>query len=56
MADAVTNHVRHLPAGVRRGGGRTDGDDIVSRVFASDDFHAAVAAFATKDTVVWQGK
>jgi enoyl-CoA hydratase/carnithine racemase len=33
-----------------------DGDDIVSRVFASDDFHAAVAAFANKETVVWQGK
>ncbi len=33
-----------------------NGDDIVSRVFASDDFHAAVAAFANKETVVWQGK
>jgi enoyl-CoA hydratase/carnithine racemase len=33
-----------------------DGDDIVSRVFASDDFHAAVAAFAEKQPVVWQGR
>ena len=33
-----------------------DGDDIVSRVFASEDFHAAVAAFANKERVVWQGK
>jgi enoyl-CoA hydratase/carnithine racemase len=33
-----------------------DGDDIVSRVFGSEDFHAAVAAFANKETVVWGGK
>jgi enoyl-CoA hydratase/carnithine racemase len=33
-----------------------NGDDIVSRVFASDDFHAAVAAFAAKEPVVWTGK
>jgi enoyl-CoA hydratase/carnithine racemase len=33
-----------------------DGDDIVSRVFASEDFHTAVAAFATKQPVVWQGR
>ena len=33
-----------------------NGDDIVSRVFGSDDFHAAVAAFAAKETVVWTGK
>jgi enoyl-CoA hydratase/carnithine racemase len=33
-----------------------NGDDIVDRVFGSDDFHAAVAAFANKETVVWQGK
>lgn len=32
------------------------GDDIVSRVFGSEDFHAAVAAFATKQPVVWQGR
>jgi enoyl-CoA hydratase/carnithine racemase len=32
------------------------GDDIVSRVFGSEDFHAAVAAFAAKETVVWQGR
>jgi enoyl-CoA hydratase/carnithine racemase len=33
-----------------------DGDDIVSRVFGSEDFHAAVAAFATKQPAVWQGR
>jgi enoyl-CoA hydratase/carnithine racemase len=33
-----------------------NGDDIVSRVFGSDDFHTAVAAFATKQPVVWQGR
>jgi enoyl-CoA hydratase/carnithine racemase len=33
-----------------------DGDDIVSRVFASEDFHTAVAAFATKQPVTWQGR
>jgi enoyl-CoA hydratase/carnithine racemase len=39
-----------------RRAGVPNGDDIVSRVFGSDDFHAAVAAFATKETVVWEGK
>jgi enoyl-CoA hydratase/carnithine racemase len=33
-----------------------NGDDIVSRVFGSVDFHAAVAAFANKEQVVWQGR
>jgi enoyl-CoA hydratase/carnithine racemase len=33
-----------------------NGDDIVSRVFGSADFHAAVQAFATKQPVVWQGR
>jgi enoyl-CoA hydratase/carnithine racemase len=33
-----------------------DGDDIVSRVFGSADFHTAVEAFATKQPVVWQGR
>jgi enoyl-CoA hydratase/carnithine racemase len=33
-----------------------DGDDIVTRVFGSEDFHAAVAAFATKQPVVWRGR
>ncbi len=32
------------------------GDDIVSRVFGSEDFHTAVAAFATKEPVVWKGR
>jgi enoyl-CoA hydratase/carnithine racemase len=33
-----------------------NGDDIVSRVFGSADFHTAVEAFATKQPVVWQGR
>jgi enoyl-CoA hydratase/carnithine racemase len=33
-----------------------NGDDIVSRVFGSADFHNAVEAFATKQPVVWQGR
>lgn len=32
-----------------------DGDDIVSRVFGSDDFHRAVRAFATRSPVEWTG-
>ena len=39
-----------------RRAGLVDGDDIVSRVFASDDFRTAVAAFATKEPVQWQGR
>jgi hypothetical protein len=33
-----------------------DGDDIVSRVFGSEDSHAAVAAFAAKQPAVWRGR
>ena len=33
-----------------------NGDDIVARVFGSEDFHTAVAAFAAKQPVVWQGR
>ena len=33
-----------------------NGDDIVSRVFGSADFHSAVEAFAAKQPVVWQGR
>lgn len=33
-----------------------DGDDIVARAFGSSDFRRAVAAFATKDSVVWEGQ
>lgn len=33
-----------------------DGDDVVTRVFGSEDFHTAVAAFATKQQVVWRGR
>ncbi len=32
------------------------GDDIVSRVFGSDDFHNAVRAFVNKEKVVWTGR
>lgn len=33
-----------------------DGDDIVARAFGSDDFRRAVAAFATKERVAWEGR
>jgi len=33
-----------------------NGDDIVARVFASDDFHRAVAAFTAKEEVAWTGR
>lgn len=33
-----------------------DGDDIVSRAFGSEDFRRAVAAFAAKETVAWEGR
>jgi enoyl-CoA hydratase/carnithine racemase len=33
-----------------------DGDDIVSRAFGSEDFRTAVAAFAAKQPVTWQGR
>jgi len=39
-----------------RRAGLPDGDDIVSRVFGSDDFRRGVAAFAAKETVVWTGR
>jgi enoyl-CoA hydratase/carnithine racemase len=39
-----------------RRGGVPNGDDIVGRVFGSEDFRTAVAAFATKQPVVWQGR
>jgi enoyl-CoA hydratase/carnithine racemase len=39
-----------------RRAGLPDGDDIVRRVFGSQDFDAAVAAFATKSPVRWQGR
>ena len=32
-----------------------DGDDIVERVFGSDDFHAAVRRFGTDDPRIWTG-
>jgi enoyl-CoA hydratase/carnithine racemase len=33
-----------------------EGDDIVARAFGSQDFRRAVAAFATKEQVAWQGR
>jgi enoyl-CoA hydratase/carnithine racemase len=33
-----------------------DGDDIVARAFGSKDFARAVAAFATKEQVAWEGR
>ena len=33
-----------------------DGDDIVRRVFGSQDFRTAVKAFATKEHVTWTGR
>lgn len=33
-----------------------EGDDIVARAFGSEDFRRAVAAFATKEQVSWQGR
>ena len=33
-----------------------DGDDIVERVFGSNDFHRAVGAFMAKEKVVWTGR
>lgn len=33
-----------------------EGDDIVARAFGSSDFQRAVAAFATKEPVTWEGR
>ena len=33
-----------------------DGDDIVARVFGSDDFRRAVQAFGAKERMVWSGR
>jgi enoyl-CoA hydratase len=33
-----------------------DGDDIVARVFGSEDFHRAVRAFGAKEQVEWSGR
>lgn len=40
----------------RLGAGRTDGDDIISRVYGSDDFRTGVAAFMSKETPGWTGQ
>jgi enoyl-CoA hydratase/carnithine racemase len=39
-----------------RRAGLPDGDDIVARVFGSQDFRDAVQAFATKSRVQWKGR
>ena len=39
-----------------RRAGLPDGDDIVTRVFGSQDFRDAVQAFATKARVEWTGR
>jgi enoyl-CoA hydratase/carnithine racemase len=33
-----------------------DGDDIVGRVYGSDDFHAGVRAFSAKQKRAWTGR
>lgn len=39
-----------------RRAGLPDGDDIVARAFGSQDFHDAVAAFASKSRMEWRGR
>ncbi len=39
-----------------RRAGLPDGDDIVQRVFGSQDFRDAVQAFASKSRVDWKGR
>lgn len=40
----------------RSAGTGLNGDDIVARVYGSDDFRAAVRAFTTKQTTTWTGR
>ena len=40
----------------RAAAANVDGDDIVGRVYASDDFHGAVQAFTNKQKRVWIGR
>lgn len=66
VADAIVAQLlRHAPlsmwaakGAVRRLRRATlpDGDDLVARVFGSDDFRAGVRAFSTKDEVRWSGR
>jgi enoyl-CoA hydratase/carnithine racemase len=39
-----------------RRAGLPDGDDIVARVFSSQDFREAVRAFSTKSPTRWTGR
>jgi enoyl-CoA hydratase/carnithine racemase len=65
VADLVAPLLSHAPltmwaakqASVRfRRAGLPDGDDIVARVFGSQDFRDAVQAFPTKSRVTWTGR
>lgn len=65
VADAVSQLIQHAPLtmwatkeAVRRLrlAQLPDGDDIVARVFGSDDFHRAVDAFIAKEDVEWTGR
>jgi enoyl-CoA hydratase/carnithine racemase len=64
VAQTVTRLAGHAPLtmwatkeAVRRlRRGRVDGDDIVARVYGSDDFRAAVHGFTSKQTTTWTGR
>jgi enoyl-CoA hydratase/carnithine racemase len=65
LAETTARLVRHAPLtmwaateAVRRLRRATlpDGDDIVARVYASEDFHHGVTAFLAKDTPTWTGR
>ncbi|MEU4477899.1 enoyl-CoA hydratase/isomerase family protein [Micromonospora sp. NPDC023966] len=47
---ATKEAIRRLRRGI------ADGDDIVSRVYGSDDFRAGVRAFGAKQTTTWTGR
>jgi enoyl-CoA hydratase/carnithine racemase len=64
VEDVVSELLRHAPLTMwaaketmrrLRQAALPDGDDIVARVFGSDDFHRAVAAFGSGETVTWTG-
>lgn len=48
---SIKENLRRLNAG-----GEVDDTDVVSTVYGSDDFAAAVAAFLSKTPMEWQGK
>lgn len=65
LSEVVTPLLGHAPLSmwatkeavlrIRRAG-VPDGDDLVERVFGSEDFRRAVQAFAAKETVEWTGR